>query len=144
MDFKNFLNNSSLNYSLKPVTHDEVWKLISQLNNQKALGTTSILVTILKDNIDVLVRPLTLILNQSFDRCIFLKIFKFFSCWFTKKKTLSLLATTALYLYYLYLAKSSKKLCIIEFILFSVNIDWSIQISLVFVQITQLNTHLSV
>ena len=66
-NFKNFLNNSSLNsFVLKPVTHDEVRKRISQLNNRKALGLTSIPVTILKDNIDVLVRPLTFITNQSF------------------------------------------------------------------------------
>ena len=76
-NFKNFLNNSSLNsFVLKPVTHDEVRKLISQLNNRKALGPTSIPVTILKDNIDVLVRPLTFILNQSFEQGIFPEILK--------------------------------------------------------------------
>ena len=38
-NFKNFLNNSSLNsFVLKPVTQDEVRKLIFQLNNRKALG----------------------------------------------------------------------------------------------------------
>ena len=41
---------------------------LSQLNNQKAPGPTSVPVTILKDNIDILVRPLTLILNQSFEQ----------------------------------------------------------------------------
>ena len=67
--------NSSLNsFALKPITHDEVRKLISQLNNQKALGPTSIPVTILKENIDVLVRPLTFILDQSFEQGIFPKI----------------------------------------------------------------------
>ena len=41
-NFKNLLNNSSLNsFVLKLVTHDEVRKLISQLNNRKALGPTS-------------------------------------------------------------------------------------------------------
>ena len=76
-NFTNFLNNSSLNsFVLKPVTHDEVRKLVSQLNNRKALGPTSIPVTILKDNIDVLVRPLTLILNQSFEQGIFPEILK--------------------------------------------------------------------
>ena len=55
---------------LKPVTHDEVRKLISQLNNRKALGPTS------KDNIDILARPLTLILNQSFEQGIFPEILK--------------------------------------------------------------------
>ena len=76
-NFKSFLNNSSLNYFiLKPVTHDELGKLISQLNNRKAPGPTSIPVTILKDNIDVLVRPLILILNQSFKQGIFPEILK--------------------------------------------------------------------
>ena len=76
-NFKNFLNNSQLNlFVLTPVTHDEVRKLISQLNNRKALGPTSIPVTILKDNIDVLVTPLNLILNQSFEQDIFPEILK--------------------------------------------------------------------
>ena len=118
MNFKNFLKNSTLNsFVLKPVTHNEVRKLISQL------GSTSIPVTILRDAIDFLVRPLTLILNQSFEQGIFPEILKIAQVSpIIKKKTLSLLATTTLYLYYLYLVKSLKKLCIIEF-LFSVNIN---------------------
>ena len=52
------------------------YKNISHLNNRKALGPTSILVTILKDNIDILVRPLTFILNQSFEQGIFPEILK--------------------------------------------------------------------
>ena len=76
-NFTNFLNNSSLNsFVVKSVTHDEVRKLVSRLNNRNALGPTSISVTILKDNIDVLVRPLTLILNQSFEQGIFPEILK--------------------------------------------------------------------
>ena len=76
-NFKSFLNNSSLNsFVLKPVIHDELGKLISQLNNRKVPGPTSIPVTILKDNIDVLVRPLILILNQSFKQGIFPEILK--------------------------------------------------------------------
>ena len=76
-NFKSFLNNSLLNlFVLRPVTHDEVRKLISQLNNRKALGPTSISVTILKGNINVLVRPLNLILNQSFEQGIFPEVLK--------------------------------------------------------------------
>ena len=118
-NFKNFLINSSLNsFVLK------VRKPIFQLNNRKALGPTSIPTTIVKDNINVSVRPLTLILNQSFEQGIFPEILKIVQVLqFARKKTSSLLTTTALYLYYLYLAKSLKKLCIIEFILFSVNIN---------------------
>ena len=63
-------------FVLKPVTHNELRKLVSQLNNRKALGPTSIPVTILKDNIDNLVRPLTLTLNQLFEQGIFPEIFK--------------------------------------------------------------------
>ena len=44
--------------------------------NWKALGPTSIPVTILKDNIDILVRSLTFILNQSFEQGIFPEIVK--------------------------------------------------------------------
>ena len=59
------------------LTHDEVRKLIiSQLNNRKALVPTSIPVTIIKDNIDILVGPLTLTLNQSLEQDIFLQILK--------------------------------------------------------------------
>ena len=58
-------------FVLKPVTHDDIQKFISQLNNQKALGPTSIPVKILKDNINVLVRPLAFIFNQSFEQGIF-------------------------------------------------------------------------
>ena len=68
-------------FALKPVTNDEVRKLISQLNNQNALDATSISVTILKDNIDVLVSPLTLILNQSFEQDIFPEILKVAQVW---------------------------------------------------------------
>ena len=63
-------------FVLKPVTHNELRKLVSQLNNRKALGPTSIPVTILKDNIDNLVRPLTLTLNQLFEQGIFPEILK--------------------------------------------------------------------
>lgn len=75
---KSFLFNSLLNlFVLKPVIHDHVRKhIIPQLNDQKALGPTSILVTLLKDNIDVLVRILTLILNQLFEQGIFFEILK--------------------------------------------------------------------
>ena len=77
---KSFLFNSLLNsFVLKPVIHDDVRKhihIISQLNDRKALGSTSILVTNLKDNIDVLVRLLTLILNQLFEQGIFFEILK--------------------------------------------------------------------
>ena len=86
-NFKNFLNNSSLNsFVLKPVTHDEVRKLISQLNYWKALAPTSILVTILKDNIDVLVGPLTLVINQSFEQGIFPEISKIVQVLLIRKK----------------------------------------------------------
>ena len=65
--FMNFFNISSLNsFVLKPFTHGEIGKLISQLYNQKALSPTSILVTILQNNIGVFVKPLILTLKQSF------------------------------------------------------------------------------
>ena len=40
----------------------------------EVLGPTSIPVTILRNNIDVLVRPMTLILNQSFEQEFFPEI----------------------------------------------------------------------
>ena len=63
----NSFNISSLNsFVLTPFTHGEIGKLISQLYNQKALSPTSILVTILQNNIGVFVKPLILTLKQSF------------------------------------------------------------------------------
>ena len=70
------LERNSKIFIITPRTHDEVQKFTSQLNNQKALGPTSIPVTIIKDNINVLGRPLTLILNQSFEQGIFPEILK--------------------------------------------------------------------
>ena len=70
------LERNSKIFIITPRTHDEVRKLTSQLNNRKALGPTSIPVTIIKDNISVLVIPLTLILNQSFEQGIFPEILK--------------------------------------------------------------------
>ena len=49
---------------------------LSQLNNRKALAPTSVPVTIFKDSTDVLVRPLSFILNQSFEQGIFFEIQK--------------------------------------------------------------------
>lgn len=75
--FKNLLYNSSLNsFLLERVTHNEVRKLVSQVNKWEPLGPTSISFTILKDYIDALARPLTLILNESFEQGIFPKILK--------------------------------------------------------------------
>ena len=66
--FINFFNVSSLNsFVLKPVSHREIRKLISQLNKQKALYPTSILVTILQNNIFAFVKPMILTLRQSFN-----------------------------------------------------------------------------
>ena len=65
--FINFFNISSLNSFVKPVSHREIRKLISQLNNQKALYPTSILVTILQNNIFAFVKPMILTLRQSFN-----------------------------------------------------------------------------
>ena len=64
---KSFLKNPSLNsFVLKPSIQYEIRKLISQLHNEKALGLTSIPVTIFKHNAGILSRPLSLITNQSF------------------------------------------------------------------------------
>ena len=66
--FMNFLNILSLNsFVLQPVTHREIRKLISQLNKQKALYPTSILITVLQDNIFAFVKPTILTLRQSFN-----------------------------------------------------------------------------
>ena len=58
------------------VTHGKVRKLKQpELNNRNALGLTSIPVTMFENNNDILVRPFTLILNQSFEQGIFPGIF---------------------------------------------------------------------
>ena len=61
-------------------------------------------------------------LNQSFQQGIFPEILKIAQVLPIHKKE-DTVTDTALYLYYLYLAKSLKKLCIVEFILFSININ---------------------
>ena len=95
--FKNFLKNTSLNSFLpKATSQDEVHKFISQLNKGKALGPLNIL----KDNVNILSTRPSFIITRSFKQGVFpesLKTDK--SCQFTKRKTLSLLVTTALYLY---------------------------------------------
>ena len=120
---KSFLFNSLLNsFVLKPVIHDDVRKhihIISQLNDQKALGSTSILVTILKDNIDVLVRLLTLILNQLFEQSIFFEILKIAVILTIHKKEDTV--TDCIYRPISSISVFSK--IIIEFIMFSVYIN---------------------
>ena len=75
--FISFLKNPSLNsFVLKPSTQYEIRKLISQLHNEKALGLTSIPVTIFKHNADILSRPLSFISNQSFAEGILSDILK--------------------------------------------------------------------
>ena len=98
---KNFLKNSSLNsFLLKATNEDEVHKLISQLNKGKALGPLSIPVAILKDNANILSTLLSFIINRSFEQVVFPESLK--TAQVTpvhKKKTISLLVTTAQYLY---------------------------------------------
>ena len=95
--FKNFKNSSLNSFLLKVTSEDEVHKLISQLNKGKALGSLSIPVTILKDNVNILSTPLSFIINQLFEPSVFpesLKTAQVISHQFTKKKTLPLLVTT--------------------------------------------------
>ena len=120
-------------FVVKAVTHDVVRKLISQLNNQKVAGPTSIPVTIF------LRARQHWCFSKTYDHYLKPIIWGRHFPWISKnclgfsnsqkKKTLSLLAATALYLYYLCLVKSLKKLCIMEFIVFSVNINKSIWFS---------------
>ena len=51
---------------LKPVDEDEVTGIVSSLKKSKACGPASIPTSILKNNIDILVAPLTHIINSSF------------------------------------------------------------------------------
>ena len=70
--FKNFLKNSLLNpFLLISTSEDEVHKLISHLYKGKALGTLSIPVTILKDDVNIFSTPLSFIINQSFEQGVF-------------------------------------------------------------------------
>ena len=51
--------------SNKPVTEDEVLKLLKKLNAKKAIGIDGIPPLILKLSANILAKPLTLIINQS-------------------------------------------------------------------------------
>lgn len=54
------------------------------------MGPTSITITTLKENINVLLKPLILIINQPFEQGIFPEILRLLkSHQFTKRKTLS-------------------------------------------------------
>ena len=106
--FKKFLKNSSLNsFLLKATSEDEVHTVISQLNKGKTLGPLSIPVTILKYNVKILSTPLSAIINRSFEQGVFPESLKTAQVTpvHTKKKTLSLLVITALYLHFPFSAK---------------------------------------
>ncbi len=73
---------------LNPCTKEEVKKYISDLSPSKALGPNSIPTSILKDHIDLLIDPLTSILNKSLTEGTFPDLLKLASvCPIYKKMT---------------------------------------------------------
>ena len=75
--FSNFLKNSSLNsFYLKPTDEDEISKIISSLNNNKSLGPCSVPDFILKDNINIISKPISALINQSFQQGILPELLK--------------------------------------------------------------------
>ena len=127
----------------KPVTHDELQKLISQLNNQKALSPKNIPVTIFKDHNDVLVMPLTLILNLSFEQGIFPELWKIAEA-LTVPKTEDSVTVRNYHPIFLLSVFSKIYEKALYHLIYSFSVSIQIQINLVFVQITQLNMRLLV
>ena len=56
-------NRSQNSFAVKPTTPYKIQKLISHLRNSKALCPISIPVTIFKNNLDILSRSLSLVIN---------------------------------------------------------------------------------
>ena len=127
----------------KPVTHDELQKLISQLNNRKALSPKNIPVTIFKDHNDVLVMPLTLILNLSFEQGIFPELWKIAEA-LTVPKTEDSVTVRNYHPIFLLSVFSKIYEKALYHLIYSFSVSIQIQINLVFVQITQLNMRLLV
>ncbi len=64
--FSQYLRERNLfSIVLNPCTNEEVIKYISHLSTSKAAGPNSIPTSILKNNVDQLIDPLTCILNKS-------------------------------------------------------------------------------
>ena len=122
----------------KPVTHDELQKLISQLNNRKALSPKNIPVIIFKDHNDVLVMPLTLILNLSFEQGIFPELWKIAEA-LTVPKTEDSVTVRNYHPIFLLSVFSKIYEKALYHLIYSFSVSIQIQINLVFVQITQLN-----
>ena len=127
----------------KPVTHDGLQKLISQLNNRKALSPKNIPVTSFKDHNDVLVIPLTLILNLSFEQGIFPELWKIAEA-LTVPKTEDSVTVRNYHPIFLLSVFSKIYEKALYHLIYSFSVSIQIQINLVFVQITQLNMHLLV
>ena len=63
--------NSINSFVLKPTTRYGIQKLLSQLYNEKTLGSASIPVISFKCTVDILSKPLSLIIKKSFAEDIF-------------------------------------------------------------------------
>ena len=65
--FFRYLGNKIQNsFFLKPVQEEEIKKIVMKLNSNKIFGPNSLLIKILKSNIDSLVKALAAIINISF------------------------------------------------------------------------------
>ena len=61
---------------LKPTDEDEVKKIISSLDSKKSIGPNSIPIIILKQHKDILSIPISILINQSFEKGVFPDICK--------------------------------------------------------------------
>ena len=75
--FTEFLSNANdESFFLAPTCSSEIKEIISQLKNGKSLGPNSVPTFILKDIKDVIVEPLTYLVNLSFENGIYPDILK--------------------------------------------------------------------
>ncbi len=78
--FSDYLHGRNIyNIVLNPCTTEEIREYISKLAPLKALGPHSIPISILKNYIDQLIEPLTVVINKSLSEGIFPDLMKFAS-----------------------------------------------------------------
>lgn len=66
--YSSYLNNINMNQSiyLKLTDEEEIVKIIKKLNNKKSTGPTSVPTNILKENVHILAKPISKLVNESF------------------------------------------------------------------------------
>ena len=112
-----YLGNKIQNsFFLKPVQEEEIKKIVMKLNSNKSVGPNSLPIKILKTHIDSLAKAIAVFINISFKEGKFPTALLLAKVTPVFKKDDPQLCSK--YLFYLFLAKFMKNLCILDYILF--------------------------